>query len=31
MLGLKSINKEDVKIWSKRGYNQRLPWIKTNN
>ena len=23
--------KEDVEIWSKRGYNQRRLWTKTNN
>ena len=27
----KPIIKEDVEVWSKRGYNQRLLWTKTNN
>ena len=27
----KNVLEEDVEIWSKRGYNQRLLWTKTNN
>ena len=27
----KPIIKEDVEVWTKRGYNKRLLWTKTNN